>query len=112
MKIRPFTLADVEKVRLFTDGAIGRNYYTSEELKGIYKKSFKNDQDCTLVLEDDKGDIRGVRITYPPGNWQKGKGQGLNPQKWQVPLEETAYFQSLFIDSALTGEGWGKKLSF
>ncbi len=112
MTIRPFTLDDVEKVRLFTDRAIGTNYYAADELREIYKKSLKNGQECTLVLEDEKGDVRGVRITYPPGNWQKGKGKGLNPAKWQVPLEETAYFQSLFVDPALTGEGWGKKLSF
>jgi predicted N-acetyltransferase YhbS len=112
MQIRPFTLADIEKVRRFTDRAIGTNYYSADELKEIYKKSLKNGQECTLVLEDEKGEIRGVRITYPPGNWEKGKGKGLNPQLWQSKLEETAYFQSLFVDPALTGDGWGKKLSF
>lgn len=112
MKIRPMTLGDIEKVRQFTDRAIGTNYYSSEELQEIYKKSLKNGQECTLVLEDEKGEVRGVRITYPPGNWEKGKGKGLNPQLWQVPLADTAYFQSLFVDPTLTGGGWGKKLSF
>lgn len=110
MQIRPMRPTDAAAVKEFTDRAIGTNYYSVEELEEIYQKSLKNDVEFTLVLED-KGQIKAVRITYPPGNWQKGKGKGLSPESWQVPFEEVAYFQSLFVDETLTGQGWGKKLS-
>jgi ribosomal protein S18 acetylase RimI-like enzyme len=111
MKIRSFTQKDVTKVKEFTDRAIGTNYYTAQELHDIYQKSLKNGQECTLLLEDGQGEIRGVRITFPPGQWQKGKGKGLNPTLWKVPQNDVAYFQRLFVDPALTGQGWGKKMS-
>jgi len=85
-------------VKAFTDRAIGKDYYSTAELEEIYAKSVKNGRVASLVLEDDSRAVRGVRITYPPGNWKKGKGKGLNPQLWKVPQESAAYFQSLFID--------------
>ena len=110
MTIRPLAKADIHNVKEFTDRAIGTNYYSLDELEEIYKKSFAGTTMCTLVLEADKK-IQGVRITYPPGKWSKGKGKGLNPQLWPHPLSETAYFQSLFIAPDLTGSGYGKKMS-
>lgn len=102
--------SDIEAIKEFTDRAIGTNYYSIPELEGIFQKSAFNKIMCTLVLEID-GKIEGVRITYPQGQWSKGKGQGLNPNLWPHSLEETAYFQSLFVSQELTGHGYGKKLS-
>lgn len=111
MTIRPLRSLDIAAVKHFTDHAIGKDYYSEKELQGILTRSEKNGVMCSLVLLDENGKIHGIRITYPPGCWNHGKGKGLSPELWKIPQEETAYFQSLFIDPALTGQGWGKKLS-
>ncbi len=110
--IRPLEMVDLKALKTFTDHAIGTGYYTMAELEEIYNKSLdqKTKTMTTLVLLQD-GKICGVRITYPPGNWSHGKGKGLNPKLWPYPLEQTAYFQSLFVAPELTGTGLGKKLS-
>ena len=111
MKIRNFTPADVPKLKEFTDQVIGANYYSAQELTDFYQQSLKDGHECTLILEDEAKAIRGVRITFPPGQWQRGKGHGLTPALWNIPMNQVAYFQSLFIDPPLTGQGWGKKMS-
>lgn len=113
LKIRPAQQNDLPRLKEFTDRAIGTNYYSPEELQDILRKSESRGVQYTLVLIDDEAadQIYGVRITFPPGQWQKGKGRGLSPTLWKVPLSETAYFQSLFIDPAMTGRGLGQKLS-
>lgn len=110
MEIRPLREEDLSHVKDFCDRAIGDNYYTLEELQRIYAQSRIGDVMCSYVLVD--GDlIRGIRMTYPPGKWTHGKGKGLNPQLWRVSLENTAYFQSLFVELSLSGQGWGSRLS-
>jgi GNAT superfamily N-acetyltransferase len=52
-----------------------------------------------------------MRLTYPPGQWEHGKGHGLEPRKWPHAISETGYFQSLFLASDLQGHGWGGKIS-
>lgn len=109
--IREWTAVDLPLIREFTDRAIGQGYYSLQELAAILERSSKDGQVFSLLLVDKKGKIRGVRITYPPGKWEHGKGQGLCPELWRCPLADTAYFQSLFVDPSTTGQGWGKKLS-
>lgn len=111
MQIRAFTLPDIPQVKSFFDRTIGTNYYSVAELEKIYHQSIKNGRCYTLLLMDSARQIHGVRVTYPPGHWQKGKGPGLSPDQWGVPRGEVAYFQSLFIEPSLTGRGWGKKMS-
>ncbi len=111
MKIRSFKLSDVSQLKEFTDQAIGVNYYSTEELTDFYQRSIKSGQECSLILEDADFKIRGVRITFPPGQWQHGKGHGLSPKLWGISQSQVAYFQSLFIDANVTGQGWGKKMS-
>jgi len=111
MIIRPLTKQDIPAIKAFTDRTIGKNYYSEPELEDILGRSVKGNQICSFGLFDEEGHIRGIRITYPPGNWSQGKGKGLSPSLWKVDLNETGYFQSLFIDPPLTGQGWGKKLS-
>lgn len=116
MQIRPLSKSDFSSVKTFTDMAIGEGYYSMQELEKIYDQSMHGNTMCTLIAEfkDSKGDekIGGIRITYPPGNWSHGKGQGLNPEKWPHTLPQTAYFQSLFVSPELTGQGLGKKMSY
>jgi ribosomal protein S18 acetylase RimI-like enzyme len=102
--------SDLPLIKNFTDQQIGAGYYSSQEIEDIFRRSQKNDIVCSLVLEQDNK-IFGVRICYPPGNWEKGKGRGLNPDRWPHALTETAYFQSLFLSEEVQGQGWGGKLS-
>jgi ribosomal protein S18 acetylase RimI-like enzyme len=111
LKIRPFKKEDLIAIRRFTDHEIGVGYYSEKELEEIFTRSSKNNIMCSLLLENEKGQILGVRISYPPGNWEQGKGSGLYSEKWPHSLSETAYFQSLFISKELQGQGWGGRLS-
>ncbi len=110
MFIRPATAEDLRGLKDFTDREIGSGYYSEEELKEVLRKSRKDGRTYSFVLEKDDV-IYGVRISYPPGNWSHGKGPGLHPDKWPHSLEDTAYFQSLFLSAALQGQGWGGRLS-
>lgn len=111
MLIRPITAKDLNNIVRFTDREIGQGYYSRAEIDRIYQRSQMGEKSCTLVLEDDGGAIKGIRITYPPGQWEHGKGDGLEPGLWPHAIGETAYFQSLFISDDLQGQGWGGRLS-
>lgn len=111
MRIRPLQFSDLDNIKNFTDRAIGTGYYSLSELQDIYEKSkTESGQMMTLILTDEV-QIFGARITYPPGKWVHGKGKGLTAELWPYSLNETAYFQSLFVDPQFTAQGWGKKMS-
>lgn len=112
MRIREFTASDIESVRKFADRTVGLGYYTTEELIENQKQSVASSGEiCSFILEDDHGHICGLRLAYPPGNWQHGKGSQLRADLWPTPLNRTAYFQSLFVSPELRGGGWGPQLS-
>lgn len=115
LHIREMKKSDLSAVKKFTDQEIGQDYYSMSEIEDIYQRSLSGDTMCSLLLVEQSADpterIYGVRITYPPGQWKKGKGRGLSPDKWNIPAETIAYFQSLFISSELQGQGYGKKMS-
>lgn len=108
--IEELKLSDLPALKQFTDREIGSGYYSLEELEEIFLKSQKSGRMCSFVLKNG-GQICGVRFTYAPGNWNQGKGKGLTVDRWPYPLNETAYFQSLFLAHDLQGQGWGGKLS-
>jgi len=107
--------SDLERLKKFTDVQIGEGYYSLKELEDIFERSLAPDENgnmqmCSFLLKD--GDeIRGVRFTYPPGQWSQGKGAGLQFSKWPHTLDQTAYFQSLFLSDKVQGQGWGARLS-
>jgi predicted N-acetyltransferase YhbS len=109
--IRAMKKEDLPAIKRFTDREIGQNYYSLEELSDVYLRSQSRGVMCSLVLEDEDGDITGMRLTYPPGQWEHGKGKGLHPERWPHAQDETAYFQSLFLAAKLQGQGWGGELS-
>jgi len=111
LHIRPILAADLPAIREFTDQEIGAGYYSQAELDEIFRRSQKKGVMFTLLLEDESKKIKGIRITYPPGQWEHGKGRGLVPSQWPHDFRQTAYFQSLFIAADLQGGGWGGKMS-
>lgn len=110
-EIREMSAADLAPIKAFTDQAIGDGYYSLNEIEDIFERSRLNGRTYSLVLVDGDGAIKGVRITYPPGRWEHGKGKGLSPAAWPYPLASTAYFQSLFLAPELQGQGYGGRLS-
>ncbi len=108
--IEELKLSDLTALKQFTDHEIGSGYYSTTELEEIYQKSQKNGQMCSFLLKQ-QGEIFGVRFTYAPGMWKHGKGDGLTVDSWPYPLQDTAYFQSLFLSNKVQGQGWGGKLS-
>lgn len=114
-KIGSLEKSDLPRLKAFTDRAIGDGYYSFHELEEIFRKSVAETASgetviCSLVLKS-HDEIVGVRFTYAPGRWSHGKGKGLNPSLWPRAFADTAYFQSLFLDERLQGQGWGVKLS-
>lgn len=112
LRIRPALIEDAPALKVFSDHSIGEGYYSVSELVTKLKQSVAKGKMCSFVLVDeDNGRIHGFRLSYPPQNWNAGKGSGLFVEKWGVPIESTAYFQSIFLSPAFTGSGWGPKLS-
>ena len=113
MRIKEFLASDIAGVKKFTDVAVGQGYYSTAELEENQKKSIaKNGSICSFVLVDEtNGEIMGLRLAFPPGNWDHGKGGQLRSDLWPISLSETAYFQSLFVSPKLQGQGWGPKLA-
>lgn len=109
--IRPAQQRDVEPIRRFTEREIGEGYYSSGELADMLDRSQKNGIICSFVLESERREIAGIRLSFPPGHWESGKGQGLDPSCWPHPLHETAYFQSIFLAARVQGQGWGGRMS-
>ena len=113
MIIREFLALDIAQVKKFADRAIGEGYYSETELTEIQKQSISaSGRICSFLLIDEHADkVVGFRLAYPPGNWDHGKGRKLRPDLWPTALQDTAYFQSLFVSSELQGQGWGPKLA-
>jgi ribosomal protein S18 acetylase RimI-like enzyme len=112
--VREFRATDVAAVKEFCDEAIGVDYYSIDELTKLQARSRCGEITCSFVLTqkmDSQEQICGIRISYPPGQWHEGKGDGLRPDLWQVPISAVGYFQSLFIVEAWQGQGWGKRMS-
>lgn len=133
----PLAEEDLRRLKTFTDRAIGEGYYSEAELIDIFHRSQADGVMCSFLLigtpSDEtseggcvngrmrtrsgesasaaRGEIFGVRFTYPPGKWSHGKGDGLTPKKWPFPQDQTAYFQSLFLSDKIQGQGFGSKLS-
>ncbi len=113
MIIRAFLPSDIIKVQQFADREIGVGYYTKSELIENQKKSVgKNNEISSFLLIDEKTDqVKGLRLAFPPGNWDHGKGRAQRSDLWPHSLKETAYFQSLFLSPDVQKQGWGPKLS-
>ncbi len=110
MDIRSLSEVPVLAIKDFTDQEIGADYYSEQEIVDMVKRSQINNVESSFVIVE-HGKVCGVRIAFPPGAWQKGKGYSLSPHLWPHPQSKTAYFQSLFIGKKFQKQGWGKELS-
>ena len=110
MNILPLDKVDPHLVKAFTDNQIGADYYSVSEVEEMVRQSRTPLGSASFALLS-QGGVEAIRISYPPGKWEKGKGQELSPQLWPWPIKQTAYFQSLFVAPAVQRQGWGTKLS-
>ncbi|MGE0528064.1 MAG: GNAT family N-acetyltransferase [Bdellovibrionales bacterium] len=111
LRIRKLRETDLEALLEFTDREIGLGYFNGAELRIVYERSQSHGHMCSFVLVDRQSSIHGIRLSYPPGRWDAGKGLGLRPDLWPYPLQATAYFQSIFLTPEVQGLGWGGRLS-
>ncbi len=113
VRIRPAREADFAAIVKFADQNIGVDYFSVEKVKSILKASTQNEVMCSFVLENlESHCLEGIRLTYAPGVWPaRHPSQSIHAHLWQVPVEQTAYFQSLFVSQRFQNQGWGQRLS-
>lgn len=109
-KIVNFELEHIDKLKQFSDREIGRDYFSIEELKEIHKLSHKNGLNASFLLLDEVDEIKGMRLTFAPGNWLE-KIDRKTAEDWEVNPEDVAYFKTIFLCKNIKGKGWGNKLS-
>jgi ribosomal protein S18 acetylase RimI-like enzyme len=113
MQVKAFLETDLAAVKKFTDENIGKGYYSLNELQENQKKSVCANGDISsfIIFDTSSHEVKGLRLAYPPGNWDHGKGPKLRPDLWPIQISEAAYFQSLFVANELQGQSWGPILS-
>lgn len=110
IRIRTLLPEDAPAVARFADRFVGVDYYPAADLLDYLARTTVGAITTSYVAE--QGDrVVGFRIVMPPGRWASGRGNGLTPERWPHPLEATAYFQSCFVDTSLTGQGLGRRLA-
>lgn len=111
-KIRPLVSQDIEALKTFTDQWIGKDYYDAKELEEILEAShFKETFASFGAWSLTSNDLVAARLTLAPNKWSKIIQRGLSPKTWPCPLEEMAYFKSLFVAEGFQGKGLGRTLS-
>lgn len=110
INIRPLTKEDFLGVQKFADDYIGKNYFSLEDLERLLQLSTKNGQVSSLLAFDDQKLI-GMRLSFMPGQWKKEDTLDLDESKWPHPIEDMAYFKSLFISAEYQGIGLGIRMS-
>ena len=108
--IRRMLPADAPAVAALADRLIGVDYYPVDQITADLARSTVDSTALCYVAE--LGDrLVGFRLTFPPGRWSSGRGKaGLTPERWPAPLASAGYFQSCFVDPAVTGRGIGRRL--
>lgn len=100
---------DAPAVAALADRLIGLDYYPTPQVEADLARSTVDGVPLCYVAETDDG-LVGFRLTFPPGRWSSGRGKGLTPERWPAPIEQAGYFQSCFVDPAVTGQGIGRRL--
>ena len=95
IQFQPLTTAHLEDVRKFADKSFGEQYYSTEQLKEIFRFSLRNGKNASLCAWVG-AELAGIRLTYAPGNWL-ASARAVSPELWNVPAASVAYFKSLFV---------------
>lgn len=109
-KIIPLDPSWIDAFIAFTDLNIGAGYYRKKDVETLIARN--QPINTSFLLIDEAGQIRGVRVSFPPGKWIDLVGpERLFLSLWGHAPEKVGYFKSLFVDKNLQGQGWGPKLS-
>ena len=134
--VRDMTPADAEAVSRLADRLVGQGYYpTALVLEYLARGATAAGplasvavlppaspalRDATepavpalaeAICTADGAALVGFRFAFAPGRWEEGRGDGLTPDRWPAGLDQTAYFQSCFVDDAVMGQGVGRRLA-
>lgn len=85
----------------------GDNYLDTDELESLYKKSFQNSINASVVaLKSDT--LVGFRLTIAPSQW--AVDEWCSPTQWATPIENVCYFKCNTVDTACQGQGIGPQM--
>ena len=107
--IREIDPRDISAVKAFTDRWIGVNYFDEDRIENMISLAQCNSMNASFVAYHNQ-ELAAVRLTYAPGTWLD-KVRGLSRDKWNVPSDKVAYFQSLFVAENHQAHGLGRRLS-
>ena len=101
---------DADAVAALAERLMGRGYYSADQVRDMLARSTCDDRVYSYVAVDGAEAV-GARFSLPPGAWSGGRGRGLSPDRWPVPLPDCGYFQTSFVDPAHRGRGIGPALA-
>jgi predicted N-acetyltransferase YhbS len=112
-RIRNIELKDVNPILEFSDKWIGKNYFQKSELRQILLRGQVENLNASLVAVDNDGKIIAIRLTMAPEEWHEDETYSpfIKPHMWKVPINQVAYFKSLFVAKKYQKLGIGKELS-
>jgi len=105
--VRDMALADAAACSLLADALFGPGYYPPAKIIESLQQSTLSGVVCSHVATSARGQLLGFRIALPPGRWASGRGEGLSPDLWPLPLDDCGYFQSAFVAFEVRGQGIG-----
>jgi predicted N-acetyltransferase YhbS len=112
-RIRNIELRDVNPILDFSDKWIGKNYFKKSELRQILLRGQVENLNASLVAVNEDNKIIGIRLTMAPEEWHQDVTYSpfIRPSKWRVPINQVAYFKSLFVAREYQKKGIGRELS-
>lgn len=110
MEIKALDSIYFPQVLEFTDKYIGKNYFNTQDLEKVLKKSLYKNQNSSLLAFIDNT-LVGVRLTYMPQIWINSPDLKIHPNLWPVDKNAVGYFKSLFVDPNHQSQGIGVTLS-
>lgn len=85
----------------------GDNYLDLPVVQELYKKSFQNELNASIVaLNEDR--LIGFRLTIAPRHWAPDKW--CTPSKWAISQNKVSYFKCNTVDSNYQGQGIGPQM--
>jgi ribosomal protein S18 acetylase RimI-like enzyme len=108
--VREMRASDAPAIEALADRVVGPGYYPQATVLEYLDRATKDGVVCAHVAFLGER-LVGFRFALPPGRWSSGRGRGLSPDRWPVPLEQAAYFQSAYVDFDAMGHGIGRRMA-